>query len=323
MGAAGPGLEPFVTDRPFAMLELAMIVREDRPVVVGVDGSTSALAATRWAARDALRLRVPLRLVHAFTVGGVDYLSRQLSVLQLRDHGELRLRVASVAATQAAPGLMIETAVRQGDRRVVLLDESKRATLVVLGSRGLGGVSRLIMGSVGLTLAVHGTSPVIVVRGPARERGPVVVGVDGWPSCAAAVRFAFTEAARHGTGLTAVRTWRALATADPIAVHEEERVALIRQLAEPAEDFPQVPVEHVVVRGRPGRTLLDYGKHARMIVVGTRGRTGFAGLLLGSTSQAVVQHGTCPVAVVRCEDPLDPAANAAHLPATDVEPTPH
>jgi nucleotide-binding universal stress UspA family protein len=300
-----------------------MIVGVDRPVVVGVDGSTSALEATRWAARDAIRLKVPLRLVHAFTIGGLDYPGRQLSLAQLREQGELRLRVATVAAAQEAPGIMTETALRQGDPRVVLLDESRRAAVVVLGSRGLSGVSRLIMGSVGLTLAVHGTSPVIVVRGSARERGPVVVGVDGWPDCAAPVRFAFTEAARYGTTLTAVRTWRALGTADPVAVHEEQRAALISQMAELAQEFPQVPVEHIVVRGRPGRTLLDYGQHARMIVVGTRGRTGFAGLLLGSTSQTVVQHGTCPVAVVRSERSADPLPSHTDLPATDAEPTPH
>jgi nucleotide-binding universal stress UspA family protein len=298
-----------------------MIVADDRPVVVGVDGSTSALEATRWAARDAIRLNVPLRLVHAFTVGGLDYPSRPLSLFQLREQGELRLRVATVAATQAAPGILIETALRQGDRRVVLLDESRRAMLVVLGSRGLSGVSRLIMGSVGLTLTVHATSPVIVVRAPARARGPVVVGVDGWPASAAAARFAFTEATRYGTGLTAVRTWRTMG--DSIAVREEERGTLISQIAELAGEFPHVPVEHIMVLGRPGCTLLDYGQHARMIVVGTRGSTGFAGLLLGSTSQAVVHHGTCPVAVVRSDDSLDAAVDHAQLPATDAEATPH
>ncbi|WP_342781636.1 universal stress protein, partial [Amycolatopsis rhizosphaerae] len=269
------------------------------PVVVGVDGSGSALEAARWAAREASRLAVPVRLVHSYS--GIGHPGR-LTHDQLREHGELRLRAACAAVRESAPGVTVEKVLREGDPRVVLLDESRRAALVVLGSRGLSGVSRLIMGSAGLTLAVHARCPVVVVRSPGYDRGPVVVGVDGWPACAAAVRFAFTEAARFGAGLTAVRTWHNPGVAGPMAVHEEERAQLIRQLSPLAREFPQVPVEHVVLRGRPGRTLLEFGRHARMLVVGTRGRTGFAGLLLGSTSQAVVQQGTCPVAVVRSED---------------------
>lgn len=284
------------------------------PVVVGVDGSGSALEAARWAAREAVRLAVPVRLVHSYSGTGPGYPGRQLSHERLREQGELRLRAAAVAARESVPGVSVEKVLREGDARVVLLDESRRAALVVLGSRGLSGVSRLIMGSAGLTLAVHARCPVVVVRSPGYDRGPVVAGVDGWPACAAAVRFAFTEAARFGAGLTAVRTWRNPGPAGPMAVHEEERAQLIRQLSPLAHEFPRVPVEHVVLRGRPGRTLLEFGRHARMLVVGTRGHTGFAGLLLGSTSQALVQQGTCPVAVVRSEEAGgagDPATAAA------------
>jgi len=280
------------------------------PVVVGVDGSAAALEAVRWAARDAARRHIPVRLVHAYTPAGLDYPSQQRSITQMREQGGAWLHVAAIVAAEAAPTVPVDTTLREGDPRVVLLDESRRAAVVVLSSRGLHGVSRLLLGSAGLALAIHGRCPVVVVRGAIADGGPVVVGVDGWPASAAAVQFAFQQASLHGTRLTAVRTWdehtalRArlgIGTAGSMAVHDEERSTLIERVSGLATEFPDVPVDHIVVRGRPGRTLLEYGEHARLIVVGARGRSGFAGLLLGSTSQAVAQHGPCPVAIVRPE----------------------
>lgn len=274
-------------------------------VVAGADGSASALAAARWAARDAGRLGLPLRLVHAYSVGGADYPGHELSLIQRREQGAQCLHEAELAAGRAAPEAEVTTALREGDVRAVLLDESRRARQIVLGSQGAHSVSRLIMGSAGLTLAVHGQCPVVIVREQARDSGPVVVGVDGWPDCAAAARFAFLEAAAYGTGVTVVRAWHAPGAADTTAVHEQERTTLIRQLSRLAGEFREVPVEYIVVRGRAGQTLLDYGSHARLIVVGTRGHSGFARLLVGSTSQTVARQSTSPVAVIRSGEVVD------------------
>ncbi|TNC19334.1 universal stress protein [Amycolatopsis alkalitolerans] len=275
------------------------------PVVTGIDGSASALAAARWAARDARRLGAPLRLVHAYSVTGTGYSGRQLSTIQRREQGAARLHEAEIAAGWAAPGVAVTAALREGDVRAVLLDESRRARQVVLGATGAHSVSRLMMGSAGLTLAVHGDCPVVVVRDRARDNGPVVVGVDGWPDCAAAARFAFAEAAVHDTGVTVVRTWHAPGAPDTEPVHEKERASLIRQVSPLAGEFPQVPVEYIVVRGQAGHTLLDYGEHARLIVVGTHGHSGFARLLLGSTARTVTRHGSAPVAVIRSDEVVD------------------
>lgn len=268
-----------------------------RAIVAGVDGSAAALAAVRWAAGEAALLRAPLRLVHVFAV---------------RDEGENWLRNAESVAAETDSGLEIETVLREGDVRGSLLAESARARLVAIGSRGLRAVGEVLMGSAATALMAHGQSPLVVVRGSVPRQGPVVVGVDGWAECAGAARFAFEQADRYGTGVTAVRTWRAPVTADSVAVHERVHAALVAELSTLSAEFADVPVDRVVLRGRPERTLLDFGELARLIVVGTRGRAGFTGVLLGSTSQSLARHGDCPVAIVRSADVVDAQVKRAH-----------
>ncbi|MFD8496060.1 universal stress protein [Amycolatopsis sp. NPDC059657] len=276
------------------------------PVVVGVDGSPEARWAAKWAARDAVLHGRPLRLVHAYLIPAQAYphVHRPATAFRatMRRAGGVLLRETERAVLAAEPAVEVETSLREGDTRVVLIDESRYAAAVVLGSRGLKGAGRLLLGSAGLAVAVHGHCPVVVVRADREDRGPVVVGVDGWPEAAAAVRFAFHEASSRGTGVTALRTWAGLRPAGrggSAAEHERERESLAEQVAGIAAEFPGVPVDCVVVRGKPGKTLLEYGEHARLIVVGSRGHGGLAGLLTGSTSQEVAADAQCPVAVVR------------------------
>lgn len=268
-------------------------------VVVGVDGSVSALAAVRWAAREAGRTGDTVRPVHAYQLPAGSDEERELGEIERREQSRQWLHEAEIVAATTAPGVQVRLGLRAGDVRNVLLDEADRARQVVVGSRHAHGVDRLVVGSAGLALAMRGRCPVVVVHDRVPETGSVVVGLDGWPECAPAVRFAFLWASAQPTSLTAVRAWHAPATADSARIHDRERRVLTEHLASLTAEFPQVPVEQVVLRGFAGEALLDYGAHARLLVVGGPGRTGFGRLLLGGTSMRVARHAPSPVAVIR------------------------
>ncbi|WP_308259500.1 universal stress protein [Pseudonocardia sp. H11422] len=290
-----------------------------RPVLVAVDGSEPALRAVRWAAQEALRLRVALRVVTASGGSSVrhfgdpnwgpDYEEALLEIA--------RAQVAAAAdvAGETAPDVEVVPQVLEGYPVPALLDESREVQLVVLGNRGLGGFSGLLVGSVTVAVAAHAACPVVVVRGTDQDaataqEGPVVVGVDGSPLSEAALAFAFADADAHGSALVAVHSWQD-AVMDPAAaayvnweaIESEEHRLLTERLAGLAQKYPDVPVERVVVRDSPARVLVERSAGARLVVVGARGRGGFIGLLLGSTSQALVHHSRCPVVVVRPEQP--------------------
>lgn len=288
--------------------------RVGRPVVAGVDGSQSSLQAVRWAAREAGRRRAPLRIVAV--VGWVDVSDqydhprtgpdlRKVLLRQARAY----LTEAARAAVEAAPGQELEQEVLDGFAIPRLVDESRAAQLVVIGDRGLGGVAGLVIGSVAFALAAQGGCPVMVVRGRAdATAGPVVVGVDGSPVSEAALAFAFEAAAVRRAPLLAVHAWRDLAL-DPMtwpsldweAVEQEVQAQLADRLAGWREKYPDVDVQRLVVRDRPARVLVEQSAQAQLVVVGSRGRGGAAGLVLGSVSHAVLHRADCPVAIVRTD----------------------
>ncbi|HET6505023.1 MAG TPA: universal stress protein [Amycolatopsis sp.] len=276
-------------------------------VLVGVDDTASALDAVRWGAREAARRAAPLRLVHAYWTPGRDFPELELAEedvrAEMRRAGAELLDRANRTVTESDRTVAVETELRAGDPRVVLIEECRRAALAVLGARRLGPVGGLLVGSIGLALAVHGTCPLVVVRGPAREHGPVLVGADG--SASAALGFAFAEAALARAPLTVLRTWDGI-TADATAEHEHARQTLAEWLSPWRQRFPEVAVDPVVVRGRAGTVLLEYGEHARLIVVGSRGRGEVTGLLFGSTSRRMSRRAPCPVAIVRSELTVPP-----------------
>jgi nucleotide-binding universal stress UspA family protein len=287
-------------------------------IVVGVDGSPSALFAVRWAAREAVRRHTPLRLYHACVLPPATPQARaQLMdgvVEGLIERGHHWLREAAWVGRDIAPAIELHKDLSLGAAAGHLIEESKRARLVVLGSRGLGGFERMLVGSVSVAVAAHGHCPVVVVRGPTPtgpppEGGPVVVGVDGSPVSDAAVEFAFDEASLCGVCLVAVHTWTDMSVGetwsvlpfdiDYEAVAGDERRLLAERMAGWREIYPDVQVRWSVVRDRPVRGLLKEADGAQLIVVGSRGRGALTGMGLGSTSQALLQHSTCPVAVVR------------------------
>ncbi|MFC4003253.1 universal stress protein [Prauserella oleivorans] len=290
-------------------------------IVAGIDGSASAKNAAVWAAREAARRQDTLRLVHAYVVPAGGYPTFVARLPQLREgmqqQGREWLDEARDAVLESVSGLEVETDLIEGQPAAVLTAESRTARSVVLGSRGLGGFTGMLVGSVAVSLAAHGHSPVAVVRGrrpadPVPTEGPVVVGVDGSEPGAAALALAFDAASVRKTPLVAVHVWNDV-TADaglgvyPLAVDPDElarnaRTVLDEALSEWQSKYPDVTVEPVVARGRPVRTLLEYAERAQLVVVGSRGRGGFQGMLLGSTSQALVIHSPCPVVVTRAED---------------------
>ncbi len=281
------------------------------PIVVGVDGSASALSAVKWAAEEAARHHLPLKLVHSYLVPGGGYPEIIVTGHEVREALEQQGRewlAEAEAAARAVADLDVSTAVVHSGAAGAMVWESKRARTVVLGSRGLGGFTGLLVGSVAVAVAAHGECPVVVVRESFPENGPVVVGVDGSPASEQAVAFAFEAASMRNAPLVAVLAGNdfgldaALGGAlgvDWSAIEEDQRVLLAERLAGWQEKYPDVKVERLVVQDRPARALLKLGADAQLLVVGSRGRGGFKGMLFGSTSQTLVQHATGPVAVVR------------------------
>lgn len=279
-----------------------------RPVVVGVDASEAALRAARFAADEARRRQVPLRIVH-----GMSWLFESLAVRPSDVDTAARLRAAGASVARwaadavAADDLEVVQSVEDGDPVAVLRSASADASLVVLGSRGAGGLAGLLVGSTahGLVAAAH--CPVVVLpdesAGLVSDRRSVVVGVACGPGDPEVLEFAFAEAAGRGTDLVAVHAWQdavletAFRSAGPLAewsgLAADEQRALSEALAGWREKAPDVAVREVVVRDRPARAVLHAGMTAQLVVVGHRPR-----LSLGSTTHAVLQKATCPVAVI-------------------------
>jgi nucleotide-binding universal stress UspA family protein len=285
-------------------------------VVVGTDGSEQALAAVRAAAAEAVRRRTSLHIVHAFiwpllnvNVGPV---ADDLPRAGLRHHAEDLLAEAVDEAAQAAPQLPVTTALIDGPAAPVLLDESARAALLVLGDRGLGSVSGLLIGSVAVHTAAHARCPVLVVRGADHSGGPVVVGVDGSPLSEPAVAFAAEQSAQRGAGLVAVH---ALVNRAPAGSPRQDPSWWLAMLAGWRLQYPDVVIRPQIVHQDPRHALVGWSKQAQLLVVGGRGRDTFKGLFLGSVSQSVLHHAACPVAIVRAgltAPPVEPDAQPSN-----------
>ncbi|MFI7606473.1 universal stress protein [Micromonospora sp. NPDC049366] len=282
-------------------------------VVVGVDGSEPSLRAVRLAAAEAHRRHRPLRVVHGFI-----WPLLRVPVTPppdgppgggLRNQAEQVVEAAVDEARAAAPGVRVSGEIIDGEAAAVLLGESPTAAMIVLGDRGLGGFSALVVGSVAIQVASYADCPVLVARGTVRDDGPVVVGVDGSELSTLAIEFAAETAALHDAPLLALHAYRHPASTGPgdmqPLVYDEaqlrtgEEQTLAESLAGLGERYPDLPLTREAVHGRPGRVLAEASKRARLVVVGGQGRGEFTGLLLGSVSQSVLHHADCPVAVVR------------------------
>ena len=282
-------------------------------VVVGVDGSEPALRAVRLAAAEAARRHRPLRVVHGFIWPllrvPVEAPPGGPATGGLRHQAEELVAAAVAEAESAAPGLRVAGEIIDGEAAAVLVGESTTATMIVLGDRGLGGFAALVLGSVAIQVGSYADCPVLVARGEDRTSGPVVVGVDGSARSRASVEFAAEEASIRGTRLHAVHAYTHPFSGGPGDMQplvyevnqlrgEEDRI-LAESLTGLGDRYPDVPVTREVVHGRPVTVLTEASRTAQLVVVGAQGRSELTGLLLGSVSQGVLHHATCPVAVVR------------------------
>jgi nucleotide-binding universal stress UspA family protein len=282
-------------------------------VVAGVDGSDNALEAVRWAAAEAARRKIPLRLVHAVDLAVDGVVGQPGLGTEYRDEmiGQAHRMLAAAAgiARDEVPGWEIEEQIVVGYPIAVLVDESRRAELVAVGDRGRTWLGELVAGSVPVALAAHGKCPVVVVRGtrpaPTATARPVVVGVDGTPASEAAVAFAFSTAAALHAPLVAVHAWSVpvigtVPVPSPVidAAEAGAREILAERLAGWGEKYPDVSVRRTVVEDSPARLLVRESEHAQLVVVGSRGHGHLAGMFLGSVGHALVHRAPCPVAVV-------------------------
>jgi len=289
------------------------MVTEEFPagsVVVGTDGSANADRAVDWAAREAVRRGVGLHVVYAF-----PWVSRARAwefapPPEATETGEKVVSAAADRVRRTHTGLTVTSEVLIESPAAALVEASRRATLVVVGSGGLGESEQFLMGSVAQKVAAHAASAVVVVRDepPAGDDAPVVVGMDPVEGAPEAMEYAFEEAGRRATRLIVVQ-----GSQDDIAFPDFPDAVLTGRYDEAAGEyakvtaerlnewhrrFPDVPVELRLVRERPVRALVRAADEASIVVVGSRGRGGLAGFLLGSVSRGVAARAPV-VAVVR------------------------
>ncbi|SNY59121.1 universal stress protein [Paractinoplanes atraurantiacus] len=287
------------------------------PVVAGVDGSERGSAAVLAAADAAVRRGRPLRVVHAlvYVPAGVTMSPSIAPPAYPAYLAQAEYLVAHAAglARRRAPGLSVTSAVVPGGAAAVLVDESRRADLLVIGDHGVSAAAELVIGSVAAQTAAHSACPVLIVRGAPHPEGAVVVGVDGSAGSQGALVFAAEEASRRDADLVAVHTWNdgdgtelnaeLPMTYETWSGDEEQKRVLAEALAGLAQKFPDLRVRSLVRRGFARRVLTEHSRTAQLLVVGSRGHGGFTGLLLGSVGRHLAHHADCPVAIVRTQPP--------------------
>lgn len=276
-------------------------------VVVGVDESEGAGRALRWAADAAGRRGWTMTAVLAW-----GYLDQHRGGGQPRfepSYGEADARRALAEITTGvlgdASGVELRAICERPAR--ALLEASAEAELLVVGARGLGGFRGLLLGSVSQHVLHHATVPVAVVRAgpghPAGQRERIVAAFDGSEPARQALRFALDEGRARQAEVVVVHVWHpiylAMAPVSALDLYEEESRQLLDSALEEADGSGlPVPIQRVSEGGSPAAVILEQAADADLVVMGSRGRGGFKGLLLGSVASQVTHHAPCPVIVV-------------------------
>ncbi|MFJ7909237.1 universal stress protein [Kitasatospora sp. NPDC096204] len=276
-------------------------------VLAGVDGSPQSTAAVHWAAAEAVRRGASLRLVHAW-----PWLTDGVSSFAEQD--DLPAAVRNTLAEAAEDVRRLHPDLTVGTDAVLdapvdgLVAAAAEAELLVLGSRGRGGFTGLLLGSVSMSVAGHSSVPLVVVReeGEAGE-GEVVVGVDAHTPETEVLDFAFREAALRGARVRAVHGWDlppvfgyaggAVPAAELAQLEALEAKLLSLALAGPREQHPEVEVVEDVQLGA-ARALVEASAGAALVVLGRGRRPIEIGPRLGRVAHAVLHHAEAPVAVV-------------------------
>jgi nucleotide-binding universal stress UspA family protein len=291
-------------------------------VVVGVDVAENNWPAIWTGAWEAQRRGASLLLAHGYEnlvtfarFGAEPYFLPGYDPAAAATEAVERL---ADAVRERYPTASVHTRLWAGSGAGGLVDESHAAQLIVVGAHGSGCLAGVTIGSTAAQVAAHARCPVIVVRPPARDGGaepavphpgPVVVGVDGSPAADVALRFAFDEASMRGVSLVALNSWWLLprknlgpvhpGTYDEAKATTEARRLLAEAVAGWSADYPDVVLEQRSVHEmNPSVALINASREAGLVVVGSRGRGGFVGLLLGSVGRDLVGNAYSPVAVV-------------------------
>ncbi|SOJ55673.1 Universal stress protein [Mycobacterium simulans] len=283
-------------------------------IVVGIDGSAESDAAVAWATREAVMRRASLTLLHAVAPVIVGWPVGRLYA----DMPEWQKDAAQQVIEQAREALTdnlgeseppeVRTETVYSDLVPTLIEASKQASMIVVGSQGMGALGRMLLGSVSTALIHHAHGPVAVIHsgeGAARDStAPVLVGIDGSPASDAATALAFDEASRRGVDLVALHAWSDVGVFPVLGMDWRDRESqgeevLAERLAGWQEQYPDVHVRRSLVCDRPAHWLLEACEAAQLVVVGSRGRGGFPAMLLGSVSSAVAHSAKIPVIVVR------------------------
>ncbi len=284
-------------------------------ILVAVDGSPASQCAIDWAARDAAMRNVALTIVHVVRPVGLTSPPLAASTAFARwqvEQGQQVLEDAvEVARTSVPDGKLVRVENEMVFSPVVpaLVNLSKDAQLIVVGSRGQGPITRTLLGSVSSGLIRHAHCPVAVIHDedpmmPHPGEAPVLVGIDGSPASERAIAIAFGEASRRGVDVVALHVWSDVEVNDfpaidwPAMKPAAEEI-LAERLAGWQERYLDVTVRRVVECDHPTYHLIRQSEAAQLTVVGSHGRGGFAGLLLGSVSTAVAHSARMPVIVAR------------------------
>jgi nucleotide-binding universal stress UspA family protein len=281
-------------------------------IVVGVDGSAASDAAVSWAVREAAMRNVPLTLVHMFKtfVPTFPQIPTPSGVAEWQeDDGRKILEQAVKIAEDAVPTdqqILIASEVKVSPPVPTLVEMSKEAEMIVVGSNGRGAAARVLLGSVSSGV-VHGAKcPVAVIRAeasymPRSDRAPVLVGIDCSPASELALAIGFDEASFRGVELTALHAWSDVAVYQIPWVDwkDEAERSLAEYLAGWQERYPDVKVNRVITLDHPGRALTEESESAQLVVVGSHGRGGVTAMLLGSVGHVVVHSVDTPVIVAR------------------------
>lgn len=293
-----------------------MVDTEFSGLVVGYDGSEHSVAAVDWAAAEASRRSTMLTVLFAADSPGLPA-GPALPIPALLEWAREVAQEGAARAVKTAAEVDVRIVARSGSPARAMVEASLTAELVVVGSRGHGGLAGALLGSVAFSVTAHSHCPTVVVRGDgmtvAGPGHPVVVGIDGSPASQAALHFAAEAAARVAAPLTVLTAWHSglsdrwgddyRSAINPVGPPEQAARQAAEQIAHTAvtaaqNSHPRIEVESRVVSGRPAHLLAEASPGAGLLVVGARGRGGFTSLLLGSVSHTVIHSAACPVAVI-------------------------